>query len=110
MSTSDDFPDDLIDAALSADVRPHDTAPLREAVLSQTVGVIRFRRRMRKCILAASLAGCYVAGLATMALRTPAEHGVSPPPVVASASPAPSSPPNRKIGPAQAEPRGDCAA
>ena len=67
MPASDDFPDNLLDAALRADVQPHDTAGLRKAVLSQTVGVIRFRRRMRKGILAASLAGCYLAGVATTA-------------------------------------------
>ncbi|MGO9112533.1 MAG: hypothetical protein ACLP9L_25160 [Thermoguttaceae bacterium] len=98
MPASDDLGDNILDAALRADVEPHDTAPLREAVLSQTAGIIRFRRRMRKGILAASLAGCYVAGLATMALQRPAEHETPAPPAVASSLPRPSGPPNREVG------------
>ena len=50
-------------------------------MLAQTIGVIRFRRRLRRCILATSLAGCYVAGLATTGLLVcrQAEHRHGPP-------------------------------
>jgi len=101
MPSSDDLDDNLLDAALRADVPPHDTAPLREALLSRTVGIIRFRRRMRNGIMAASLAGCYVAGLGTMALRRPAEQATPAPPAVASSLPGPSDPPNREAGRAE---------
>jgi hypothetical protein len=95
----DDLQDNLIDAALGANVQPRDTALLREVVLSQTVGVIRFRRRLRKCVLAVSLAGCYVAGLATtLALRRPAEYGTPLPSAVSSSLPKPSGPPNSEGG------------
>jgi hypothetical protein len=83
MPDCDDLPDDLLDGALRADAAPSGIAELREAVLAQTTGVIRRRRRMRQCILAVSLAGCYAAGLATAALRTSAEQQ-APPLVVAS--------------------------
>ncbi len=101
MPAPDDFDDGLLDGALRADVPPHDTAPLRAAVLSRTVGVIRFRRRLSKGILAASLAGCYVAGLATMAFRSPAEQKTPSPPAIASSLPQPSNPPERESGPAK---------
>ena len=39
---------------------------LREAVFAQTLGVMRRRRRLKRCALAASLLGCYVAGAASM--------------------------------------------
>jgi hypothetical protein len=101
MPVPDDFDDDLLDGALRAEIQPHDTVLLREAVLSRTVGVIRFRRRLRKGILAASLAGCYVAGLATMALHRPAEQKTPAPPVVASLLPQPSDPPKQDLSPAK---------
>jgi hypothetical protein len=74
----DDLNNESTDAALCATVRPHDTASLRAAVLSQTVGVVRFRRRAKRCILALSLAGCYVAGLATATLRGVGESETTP--------------------------------
>jgi hypothetical protein len=90
MSDSNDLHDDLLDAALRADGRPCGDAELRETVLSQTVGVIRRRRHVRQGILAVSLAGCYVAGLATAALRMPAEQPTPSPSVVSSPLPRPS--------------------
>jgi hypothetical protein len=52
---------------------PDDT--LRSALLAQTVGVLRFRRRLKRCALAASLLGCYFAGITTMGLmRTGGEQ------------------------------------
>ncbi len=99
MPASDDFDDHLLDVALRADVPSHDTTLLREAVLSRTVGVIRFRRHLRKGILAASLAGCYVAGLATMALRRPVEQQTPAPPAVALSLPRPSDQPKQDLSP-----------
>ncbi len=92
MSASDDFDGDLTDAALSADVQTCDTDRLREAVLSQTIGVLRFRRRMRGCIMAVLFAGCYLAGLATTAIHAPIGLGTSSPPAVSSALPTRSGP------------------
>jgi hypothetical protein len=103
MPGPDDLPDDLIDAALRADGEPRDAARLREAVLRRTVGVIRRRRRARSCVLAAALAGCYVAGLATASLRAPAERGLAPP-AVSSPLPRPNAPPNRERGSARLSP------
>jgi len=40
---------------------------LRQAVLAGTLGVIRRRRRLKKCAMAATLLGCYLAGMATLA-------------------------------------------
>jgi hypothetical protein len=101
MPPPDDFDDDLLDRALRADVKTHDTTLLRKAVLSRTVGVIRFRRRLRKGVLAASLAGCYVAGLATMALRRPVEQEAPAPPAVALSLPRPNDPPKPEVSPAK---------
>jgi hypothetical protein len=79
--------------------------PLRQAILAQTLGIIRFRRRLKKCTLAASLVACYLAGVATMgwrptvptttpglsneqaADRTPARHRDAPPPAIAEEQP-----------------------
>jgi hypothetical protein len=41
---------------------------LRNALLAQTVGVLRFRRRRKRFVLAASLVGCYLAGVITMGI------------------------------------------
>ncbi len=101
MPATDDFNDDLLDGALRADVQSHDTALLRGAMLSRTVGVIRFRRRMRKGILAASLAGCYIAGLATTALHRPPERKTPSPPAVALSLPQVDDPPKREVSPAK---------
>ena len=86
MSKSDDFQDNPIDAVLRADAQSHDTSPLREAALSRTLATIRFRRRMRRCVMAASLAGCYVAGLATVAIQRPTVHEAALPSAVSSLS------------------------
>jgi hypothetical protein len=98
MLGSDDLHDDSIDAVLCRGAGPPGSAAIREAVLSQTIGVIRFRRRLRKCILAMSLAGCYVAGLATAGLLTPIAGGASSPPAIASPLRRPNVAPNRGAG------------
>jgi len=98
MPDPDDPHDDSIAAALRAAFRPGGTAALRETVLSQTLGVVRFRRRVRRCVLAVALAGCYAAGLATATLRRAADHGTPPPPAVASSRPMPSGSAKRERG------------
>ncbi len=45
---------------------------LRSAVLAQTLGVMRRRRRWKRCGWAAGLVGCYLAGITTAAFWTPA--------------------------------------
>jgi hypothetical protein len=59
--------DDLLAAAFDAGGRQHAAAGgLRAAVFAQTVGVLRRRRRLKRCAMAAGLLGCYLAGIATM--------------------------------------------
>jgi hypothetical protein len=80
MSEPDEFVGDLAERLRPvADGRSAAADALRKAVLNQTVGVIRFRRRLNKSILAASLVVCYLAGVATMSLRSPASTTVSRP-------------------------------
>ena len=71
MSIPDDFQNDAIEKILQyhGDGPPSNDR-LRDALRAQTLGVIRFRRRMKKCALAASLVVCYFAGAATMAFRS----------------------------------------
>jgi hypothetical protein len=71
MPEPNEYQDDELDNLLQIDTGgsgPKDA--LRDALLAQTVGVIRFRRRLKKCALAASLVACYFAGVATMGLRS----------------------------------------
>jgi hypothetical protein len=80
MSEPDEFRDDLAERLRPVGgERPAAADALRKAVLSRTVGVIRFRRRLKNCILAASLVACYLAGVATMGLHSPASTTVSRP-------------------------------
>jgi hypothetical protein len=68
MTTSDDSPGDLPDCLLGqSGSLPIDDA-FREAVLARTLGVIRSRRHMKRCVLAVSLLGCYLAGMASSGL------------------------------------------
>jgi hypothetical protein len=63
---------------------------LRNALLAQTVGVLRFRRRLKRCVLAASLVGCYLAGVITMGMLragTATENPPTPQPIVAKSQP-----------------------
>jgi len=75
MSGPDDSRDELVDSLLGADGRPCGNGRLRGAVFAQTIGVIRFRRRLKKCALAGSLLGCYLAGMMTMGLWRPTSGG-----------------------------------
>lgn len=92
MPIPDDFQDNLTDALLLPDVPSKDAASLREVTRSRTVAVIRCRRRMRKCILAVSLAGCYAAGLATVAIQRSAERGTPSLPPISSLLSGPNGP------------------
>jgi hypothetical protein len=70
MQEPDNSRNDPLDAALGAiDQRPTDA--LRGAVFSRTIGIIRRRRRLKRCALAAGLLGCYLAGVTTMGLWRP---------------------------------------
>jgi hypothetical protein len=71
MSRSDDCQNDFVHNLLQFhDGEPAPGETLREAVLVQTVRVIRFRRRLKKSLLAVSLVVCYFAGVATMGFRS----------------------------------------
>ena len=64
---------DLGDGQHAADDR------LRAAVFAQTVGVLRGRRRLKRCALAAGLLGCYLAGVATMGVFRAGQERDRPP-------------------------------
>ena len=67
MKELNDFFDDPLAAALDAADQQHAADDrLRAAVVAQTVGVLRGRRRLKRCALAAGLLGCYLAGITTM--------------------------------------------
>ena len=59
---------DSVDAALGVLGQPTADDNLRETLLAQTLGVVRRRRWMKRCILAAVLLGCYLAGITTVGL------------------------------------------
>jgi hypothetical protein len=68
MTMPDDSQNDPLDAAFGfLDIKSTDNN-LRGAVLAQTLGVVRRRRRMKRCAFAAGLLGCYLAGITTMGL------------------------------------------
>jgi hypothetical protein len=60
---------DPVDAAFDGNGQSHDDADaLRGRVFTQTVRMIRRRRRLKRCALAAGLLGCYLAGVTTMGM------------------------------------------
>jgi hypothetical protein len=65
---NDSFDDPLATVSLAGGKRPAAGDHLREALLAQTVGVLRYRRRLKRCAVAASLLGCYLAGVTTMGM------------------------------------------
>lgn len=94
MSGPDNSRDELLDDLLGAEGRSSGNDRLRGVVFARTIGVIRFRRRLKRCALAASLLGCYLGGMATMGIWRPSADGrpqLSTGPVAT--SPGPSSPP-----------------
>jgi hypothetical protein len=68
MNEFDQAPDNNIDFLLSQRNDAPSAAHLREATLTRTLGVIRFRRRMKRIGVAAGFAGCYLAGILTMSV------------------------------------------
>jgi hypothetical protein len=69
MNEIDDSFEDPLAAALDVAVEQHPADDrLRAAVLAQTVGVLRGRRRLKRCAVAAGLLVCYLAGITTMGL------------------------------------------
>lgn len=55
-----------------------DAQALRQAILAQTLDVMRGRRRRKRLVSAAGWLGCYLAGVATVALALPFLRGVAP--------------------------------
>ena len=86
MWNPNDPSNDPLAAAFDASAQqPSADDQLRAAVFAKTVGVLRGRRRMKRCAIAAGLLGCYVAGIMTMGiLRTGGEpeHPVAPGPTM----------------------------
>jgi hypothetical protein len=70
MTTPDDCPDDLSEAVLRSRCSPPD-GEFRRAVLMRTLGVVRRRRRLKRCALGVGLLACYLAGIATVAIEWP---------------------------------------
>ncbi len=75
MSEPDDPRDERTDSLLGAHGRPCGDDRLRGVVFAKTIGVVRFRRRLKRCALAASLLGCYLAGMATTGIWRPTGDG-----------------------------------
>jgi hypothetical protein len=71
MTEPDNSLNDSLDAMLVASIRPEADDGLRGAVLMQTIGVMRRRRRLKRCALAASLLCCYLAGITTVEIWRP---------------------------------------
>lgn len=87
---NDSFDDPLMPAFDFSTEKPPIDNNLRNALLAQTVGVLRFRRRVKRFALAASLVGCYLAGVMTMGmLRSGAatENPPTPSPMIAQSQP-----------------------
>ena len=64
----DSFADPLAAALDVGDGQHAGDDRLRAAVLAQTVGVLRGRRRLKRCAVIAGLLGCYLAGITTMGM------------------------------------------
>jgi cytochrome c-type biogenesis protein CcmH/NrfG len=103
MQTETDLPHDPLDGTLGAiDQASVDADAIRAAVLGRTIGVIRRRRRFKRCIVVAGLLVCYLAGIATMGgwqARVPRE----PPAAATRASP--DQPPQHRHAPPRPAPK-----
>ena len=75
MTTNPGFDDDPLNQLLSTPATPR--ADLRGEILARTQGVLRRRRLIRRAGYALALAGCYVAGILTMSLATPAPPAIA---------------------------------
>ncbi len=85
----DSFDDPLIAAFRLGDGQSVADERLRAAVFTETVGVLRGRRRLKRCAVAAGLLGCYLAGITTMGLfcaGRESERPAAPGPTVAGES------------------------
>jgi hypothetical protein len=78
MDDTADFRDDPCTAFFDARCAGPGDPRLRQAVLEQTVRVLRRRRRLRRLGQLAALAACYLAGLLTTRLGTPAPQPTGP--------------------------------
>ncbi len=80
MGKNHDSQDDPLQAVLVRQDNLIGGDHLRQAVLQRTLGVIRHRRRLKRLGVAAALVGCYLAGIATIAVyRSAGEHGSKSP-------------------------------
>jgi hypothetical protein len=74
MQDPNDISDDPFDAILGVIARRDadtDADALRGTVLAKTIGVMRQRRWLKRCMMVGSLLGCYLAGMVTTGiLRT----------------------------------------
>jgi hypothetical protein len=66
MSSPNEFHNDSLDVVLGGKGKICGDDRLRNAVLAGTLGVIRRRRRLKRCAVAAMLLGCYLAGMVTV--------------------------------------------
>ena len=101
MTGSDGSRDDLLDGLLNAAGQPSGNDRLRGVVFAKSIGVIRFRRRLKKCVLAASLVGCYLAGIVTTEIWRPSGDGrpqPSTPQVATNQGPSPHQVPLPTVG------------
>jgi hypothetical protein len=103
MQNTNELPDDPLAAALDANnATPAADDRLRAAVFTKTVGVIRFRRRLKRCALAAGLLGCYLAGVTTMGIfagNRQQQHPPVPAPTIADEPKSPAPPLQHKAAP-----------
>jgi hypothetical protein len=65
---NDNPQNDPLDAVLGVNGSVSGDDNFRQAVLAGTLGVIRRRRRLKKCAIPAAMLGCYLAGVATLAI------------------------------------------
>jgi hypothetical protein len=100
---------DPVDDFLAAAAPPPCPDGLRQALLLETTRLLRRRRRLKRLALAAALAACYAAGLATPRLWAPPPAGDAgprrdPPPVAERVAPPDRPPePDSDLGPAELE-------
>lgn len=76
--------DEAVNETLQAAGRRRDDCKMRDAMLHQTLGVLRLRRRWKKSVRALCFVACYVGGIATAVLPglVPPQRPTSPTVVV----------------------------
>ena len=70
---------DPIDQFLAGDFTAPGPPALRQSILAQTTRALRRRRLVRRLAQAGALAACFLAGMGTMSLVSPAPMGEKPP-------------------------------